>query len=150
MNFLRWFLLPFSLIYGTIVAIRNFLFKIGILRSQKFSMPIILVGNLSTGGTGKTPMVRKITELLGESCAPVILSRGYKRKTSGLIFASESKETEEDLGDEPSMYHHSIPYSNVVVCEDRAFALKAIEKNTCKNTCKNRYILDLEKQIVHE
>jgi tetraacyldisaccharide 4'-kinase len=131
---IRMLLLPFSILYGIGVAIRNLLYDTSVIKSEKFNFPIILIGNLSTGGTGKTPVVMKIAQHLGDNCNPVILSRGYKRKTSGLVFADNSSGSVDELGDEPAMYHNLLPFAKVVVSEDRASALKKIHEkyvNSC-------------------
>src|SRR6478735_8004346 len=101
--FLRSFrvlLLPFSLLYGLVVMIRNFLYDKKILHAASFNLPVICVGNLAMGGTGKSPMVEYLIELLQDKFQIAILSRGYKRKTKGYALANENT-TALDIGDEP-------------------------------------------------
>lgn len=99
-SYVRWLLLPLSWLYRAIVAVRNFMYDQQWLRSFQFDFPVILVGNLSTGGTGKTPHVLRIAQLLGKHYRVAVLSRGYKRKTRGYIVAT-MKSTVADIGDEP-------------------------------------------------
>lgn len=107
MSILRLFLYPLSLIYGAFVIARNVLFDIKILRTYKSSVPVISVGNITTGGTGKTPFVIFLAELLlnlGKSVC--VISRGYGRKSEGLIVGFDGKNMLEDfasVGDEMSM-----------------------------------------------
>src|SRR5690349_21136763 len=96
----RVLLLPISLLYGLIIIIRNFLYNRKILHSASFNLPIICVGNLAMGGTGKSPMVEYLIELLQDTFNIAILSRGYKRKTMGYALANENT-TALDIGDEP-------------------------------------------------
>lgn len=90
----------------------------GWLRSFRFDFPVILVGNISTGGTGKTPHVIMIAELLKKHFRIAVLSRGYKRKTKGYIVATD-KSLVEDIGDEPKLMKWKSPSLEVAVCEDR-------------------------------
>lgn len=110
---------PFSWIYGLGVNIRNILFEIGLLKSRSFNIPIISVGNITVGGTGKTPHVEYLIELLKDQFNVAVLSRGYKRKSRGFVLAtSQSKVTE--IGDEP--YQMKLKYPDVTV---------AVDKNRC-------------------
>jgi tetraacyldisaccharide 4'-kinase len=118
----RYFLLPFSLIYGAIVWIRNWLFDKNILRSSTFNFPIICVGNLSVGGTGKTPMVEYLIRLLKNNFETATLSRGYKRKTKGFAIADEHT-TALEIGDEPMQFHQKFPEVTVAVGEERLVAI---------------------------
>jgi tetraacyldisaccharide 4'-kinase len=103
MALIRILLFPLSVLYGFLVSVRNLLFNWKIFRSAEFDMPVISVGNLSVGGTGKTPHVEYIIRLLIDSYKVATLSRGYKRKTSGFLLA-DSKSTELEIGDEPLQY----------------------------------------------
>jgi len=85
MNLFRKILFPFAILYGFITGIRNFLFDKGILKSYSFQLPVIVVGNLSVGGTGKTPQIEYLIRLLSERFSLATLSRGYKRKSEGFI-----------------------------------------------------------------
>jgi tetraacyldisaccharide 4'-kinase len=118
MNFLRKILFPFSILYGCITAIRNFLFDKGILRSYSFEVPVIAVGNLSVGGTGKTPQIEYLIRLLAPNYKIATLSRGYKRKSEGFVLA-DANSTAEILGDEPFQIHQKFPQIKVAVDADR-------------------------------
>ncbi len=118
MNFLRKILFPFSILYGCIMAIRNFLFDKGILRSYSFEVPVIAVGNLSVGGTGKTPQIEYLIRLLAQNYKIATLSRGYKRKSEGFVLA-DANSTAEILGDEPFQIHQKFPQIKVAVDADR-------------------------------
>ncbi len=103
MDFLRVLLIPLALMYQLILNIRHLLYDSGIFRSKSFNFPTICVGNLSFGGTGKTPHIEYLVKLLREEYKLAILSRGYKRKTSGFALASDTS-TFETIGDEPLQY----------------------------------------------
>ncbi len=121
----RILLLPFSLLYGLIVIIRNYLFDKNILKSVSFNLSIIAVGNLSVGGTGKTPMVEYLLTLLKDKYNIATLSRGYKRKTKGYVLANEAT-TALELGDEPMQFHQKFPGVAVAVGEERILAIPQI------------------------
>ena len=93
-------LLPLSWLYGLGVKFRNMLFEIGILRSESFDVPVISVGNITVGGTGKTPHVEYLIELLKDKAKVAVLSRGYKRRTRGFVIADDNA-TAKTIGDEP-------------------------------------------------
>jgi len=118
MKFLRKILFPFSILYGLITSIRNFLFDIGILKSYSFDIPIIAVGNLSVGGTGKTPQIEYLIRLLSPKYKLATLSRGYKRKSKGFVLAN-STSTAEILGDEPFQMYQKFPNVKVAVDANR-------------------------------
>ena len=103
MNLFRKILFPFAILYGFITGIRNFLFDKGILKSYSFQLPVIVVGNLSVGGTGKTPQIEYLIRLLSERFSLATLSRGYKRKSDGFILANANA-TAATLGDEPFQF----------------------------------------------
>lgn len=110
-------MLPFSLIYRVITGLRNRLYDWHILKSTKFDVHTIGVGNLAVGGAGKTPHVEYLVRLLtAESMSVATLSRGYKRKTRGFLLANESS-TAEDIGDEPLLY--KIKYNIPVAVDGR-------------------------------
>ena len=121
----RYLLFPFSLLYGACILLRNFLFDKQILKSASFNFPIICVGNLATGGTGKTPMVEYLVELLKDTHHPATLSRGYKRKTKGFAIAGDNT-TALDIGDEPMQFHEKFPRVTVAVGEERLEAIPQI------------------------
>lgn len=118
MIFLRKILFPFALLYGWITQFRNFLYDKGILKSYSFNIPIIVVGNLSVGGTGKTPQIEYLVRLLSTDNKVATLSRGYKRKSKGFILANELS-TAMTLGDEPYQMHLKFPNIQVAVDADR-------------------------------
>ena len=115
---MRWLLLPLSWLYRAVVAVSNFMYDQKWLRSFEFDFPVILVGNLSTGGTGKTPHVLHIAQQLGKHYRVAVLSRGYKRKTSGYIVAT-MQSTVADIGDEPVLLKQRVPGLEVAVAENR-------------------------------
>ena len=115
MNILRKILFPFAILYGFITSFRNFLFDKGILKSYSFDLPIIAVGNLSVGGTGKTPQIEYLIRLLSPTYKIATLSRGYKRKSDGFILADFTSNAE-ILGDEPFQFHQKFP--NILVAVD--------------------------------
>ncbi len=121
----RYLLFPFSLIYGAFVWLRNWLFDKNILRSSAFNFPVICVGNLATGGTGKTPMTEYLVEILRKHYKTATLSRGYKRKTKGFAIANDST-TAIDIGDEPMQFHQKFPDVTVAVGEERLVAIPQI------------------------
>lgn len=118
----RILLLPFSLLYGLGVAIRNWMFDRGFLRSSRFGLPLVCVGNLSVGGTGKSPMVEYLVGLLKDEFRVATLSRGYKRKTRGYALAKPST-TALEIGDEPMQFHLKFPDVPVAVGEQRLEAI---------------------------
>lgn len=118
----RFILLPFSIIYGCIIWIRNKLFDKKILRSATFNFPLICVGNLAVGGTGKTPMAEYLIRLLSKKYKVATLSRGYKRKTKGFAIADENT-TAIDIGDEPMQLHKKFPEVSVAVAEERVVGI---------------------------
>jgi tetraacyldisaccharide 4'-kinase len=101
---------------------RNFLFDKNIKKSASFNFPIICVGNLATGGTGKTPMTEYLIELLQHTFSVATLSRGYKRKTKGFAIANE-RTTALEIGDEPMQFHEKFPDVTVAVGEERIEAI---------------------------
>lgn len=118
----RILLFPFSLFYGLVLWIRNKLFDKGILSGASFNIPIIGVGNLSAGGTGKSPMVEFLIARLKDRYTIAVLSRGYKRKTSGYALANESSDALE-IGDEPMLFFTKFPEIAVAVGEERIVAI---------------------------
>src|SRR3954470_16868460 len=118
----RILLLPFALLYGAIVSFRNWLYNKKILRSATFGLPLICVGNLSVGGTGKSPMVEYIVDKLQNNFKIATLSRGYKRKTKGYALATTNT-TALEIGDEPMQFHVKFPMVPVAVGEQRIEAI---------------------------
>ena len=126
MSFLRKLAFPLSLIYGLVVKLRNKLFDLGVFTGEKFTTPIICVGNLSVGGTGKTPMVEYLIDYFQDTYKVAVLSRGYKRKSNGYILAS-AESTVADLGDEPYQIYSKFPSVAVAVDADRRNGIAHLE-----------------------
>lgn len=150
MKYLRWLLLPFSLLYGLVIIMRNWFYDAGLFKSYRFTKPIISVGNLEVGGAGKSPMTEYLVRLLKSDYKLATLSRGYGRKTKGYIVAEEerqesrvkSQESGEkaitapattpatslssQIGDEPAQFKQKFPDITVAVCEDRVEGLKQL------------------------
>lgn len=124
---MRFLLLPFAILYGLGVRLRHFLYDRGWLSSKRYPFPILCVGNLAVGGTGKTPMVEYLVRLLGQEQV-AILSRGYRRKTRGFVLADDSA-TAMTLGDEPYQYHRKFPQATVAVCESRQEGIELLLEN---------------------
>lgn len=122
---LRYLLFPFSILYGIGVGFRNFLYDKNILRSAAFNFPVICVGNLSVGGTGKTPFVEYLIELMGKDKKIATLSRGYKRKTKGFAIADKNT-TSLEIGDEPMQIWLKYPQVTVAVAEERIIGIPQI------------------------
>lgn len=118
----RILLLPFALLYWFVISIRNWLYKKNIFRSSRFGLPVICVGNLSVGGTGKSPMVEYLVEKLKDDFKIATLSRGYKRKTKGYTLANDNS-TALEIGDEPMQFHLKFPDVPVAVGEKRIEAI---------------------------
>ena len=118
----RILLFPLALLYGAIVIIRNWLYDRGWMRSISFGLPLICVGNLSVGGTGKSPMVEYLIGRLKGRYRVATLSRGYKRKTRGYALAKEGT-TALEIGDEPMLFHRKFPDVPVAVGEERLVAI---------------------------
>ncbi len=114
-NLIRKILYPFSLLYGIITGIRNFLYNKNILKSTLFKIPTIVVGNLSVGGTGKTPQIEYLIRLLQNEYRIAVLSRGYKRKSKGFIIADKNV-TADIIGDEPYQYFQK--FLSIIVSVD--------------------------------
>jgi tetraacyldisaccharide 4'-kinase len=123
---LRLFLLPLSFVYFMVTGVRNILFYLKVLPSHLFPLPILSVGNITVGGTGKTPHTELLIEMLKNKYEVAVLSRGYKRKSKGFILA-DIESTTELLGDEPFLIYkkHDV---TVCVCEDRVLGVKELLK----------------------
>lgn len=116
---------PFSLIYGLITGIRNFLYNNGLIKSYEFSIPVICVGNIAAGGTGKTPHTEYLVALLKKEFNVAVLSRGYKRQSRGFRFA-DSSVTSAEIGDEPLQIARKFPGITVAVDGNRVRGIKKI------------------------
>ncbi len=120
-------LYPFSLAYGLIVWIRNALFDYQLIRSREFHIPIISVGNITVGGTGKTPHIEYLVELLKDEFKVATLSRGYRRKTRDFILAGPDHDVRE-IGDEPLQIKHKYPDIHVAVDRRRVNGIRELMK----------------------
>lgn len=125
---LRIILSPFTLLYRGIIAIRSALYDINLLKSVAFDIPVISVGNLNTGGSGKTPMIEYLIRQLSPFIRVSVLSRGYKRRTKGYRNVSVD-DTFEDVGDEPLLLKKKYPATPVAVGEERALAIPQLLQN---------------------
>jgi tetraacyldisaccharide 4'-kinase len=125
---MRYLLFPLSFIYGSITAMRNLLFDYGIFKSKSYTIPIICIGNLSVGGTGKTPHTQCLLDLLKNNYKVAVLSRGYGRKNSSLQFVEITSNAFE-VGDEPLQLKQNNPECLVVVEKNRNKGVKQILKD---------------------
>jgi tetraacyldisaccharide 4'-kinase len=122
---LKLFLIPVSWIYGFVTAFRNWLYDFKLLKTNEFDVPIISVGNITVGGTGKTPHTEYLIKLLKTQFRVATLSRGYKRKTSGFRKVEVSSDVT-DVGDEPLQIKRKFPSVTVAVCEDRVEGVRQL------------------------
>ncbi len=127
MEVLRKLLFPISLIYALVVHVRNFLYDAGVFKSKVFKTPTICIGNLSVGGTGKTPMAEFLISLLKDNYKIALLSRGYRRESKGFVLANH-KSTVGDLGDEPYQIYAKFSKISVAVDADRRNGIKRLEE----------------------
>ncbi len=126
-NSFRKILYPFSFVYGLITSIRNKAFDLGLLKSKSFDIPVIAVGNLNVGGTGKSPMIEYLVRLLHQTYKVAVLSRGYGRKTKGFVLASQASSAKE-LGDEPYQFYRKFKDVVVAVDEKRVNGLEQLQE----------------------
>ena len=124
---IRILLLPLSLLYGLGVGLRLLMYRVGIVRSVKFSMPVISVGNLSVGGAGKSPQIEYLVRWLGDFLEVAVLSRGYGRKTMGYLPVTVI-DMAEQVGDEPLQIKRKFPEVPVAVSESRALGVPELVK----------------------
>jgi tetraacyldisaccharide 4'-kinase len=125
LQLLRKIAFPFSLVYGLVVHLRNFLYDTGVFKSHAYNTPTLCVGNLSVGGTGKTPMIEFLVRMFkGHTIA--VLSRGYKRQSKGFLWA-DANSSVLDLGDEPYQLHQKFPEITVAVDADRRNGITQLE-----------------------
>lgn len=120
----RWLLLPFTVMYSIAVWFRNKMFDLNILPSKEFNIPLIVVGNITVGGTGKTPHIEYIIKLLHKNQKLAVLSRGYKRQKKGFIVATDESKSRE-IGDEPRQIKRKFPEIAMAVDANR---VKGVEK----------------------
>lgn len=128
MKLLRLLLLPFSILYAIGVIVRNLAYDLGIFRSQQFDLPVISVGNLAVGGSGKSPMTEYLIRLLKDEYKIATLSRGYGRKTKGFLEVSTQSSSSES-GDEPLQFKRKFKDITVAVCEDRVLGIKKLKED---------------------
>uniref|UniRef100_UPI00404A6A24 tetraacyldisaccharide 4'-kinase n=2 Tax=Flavobacterium sp. TaxID=239 RepID=UPI00404A6A24 len=124
MKFLRYLLFPFSILYGLLTWLRNIGYDLGIFKSHSFKIPIIAVGNLSTGGTGKSPQIEYLLRLFLDK-KTATLSRGYKRTSTGFQLANEHS-TAQILGDEPFQFHNKFRNIQVAVDANRVAGINRL------------------------
>ena len=127
MQLLRKIAYPISLVYALVVYVRNVLYDVGFFKGTSFKTAIICVGNLSVGGTGKTPMIEYLVEHLKGTYKVAVLSRGYGRKSRGYKIAARNS-TVEDLGDEPYQIARKFPDITVAVDGDRRHGITNLEQ----------------------
>lgn len=114
----RKILFPFSVLYDGITRLRNYLYDKGIFESTAYSLPVICVGNLNVGGTGKTPMIEFLISILKDDFDTAVLSRGYKRKTKG-FYEVKISDSAVEAGDEPLQFKRKFPEITVAVDANR-------------------------------
>ena len=131
-KFLLYLLIPFSWLYGLIISFRKWLYKSGLYTRSKFDFPIICVGNITAGGTGKTPHIEWLIKNLSGHYRVAVLSRGYKRKTNGYVLSTPVS-TPEQIGDEPYQIKQKFLQVPVAVSENRVLGIPMLlgdEPNT--------------------
>ena len=125
MKVLRFLLFPIAIFYDLVTRVRNFLFDIGLFTSTSFKIPVIAVGNLSVGGTGKTPQIEYLIRLLKDKYKVAVLSRGYKRKTNGFVLLNTTHSADE-TGDEPLQYFKKFNTISVAVDANRVNGIQQL------------------------
>ena len=126
-NLIRKILYPISLLYGLIISIRNKAFDTGFLSSKSFDLPIVAVGNLNVGGTGKSPFIEYLIRLFQGSFHTAVVSRGYGRKTKGFFLATPDCSAQE-LGDEPFQFYRKFESLEVAVDEKRVRGIETLQQ----------------------
>lgn len=126
MLFLRWLLLPISLLYACITWLRNRLYDRDLLKSRSFDLPIVVIGNLAVGGTGKSPMTEHILRIVKEEHQVAVLSRGYGRRTKGFRYV-ETSSLASEVGDEPLQIKRKFPNTTVAVSENRCYGVDKLK-----------------------
>lgn len=125
MGFLRYLLFPFSVLYMIVMSLRNFLFSAGVFKSKTYAVPSLGIGNLSTGGTGKSVAINYFISLFKEDYPITVLSRGYGRISKGFQLGDEDS-TAKTVGDEPLMFLQQHPGIRVGVCNNRRQGMNAL------------------------
>jgi len=128
MKVLRKLLFPLAVLYGWITGFRNFLYNKGVLESREYKTPLVCVGNLSVGGTGKSPMIEYLISFLKDEYRIAVLSRGYKRETNGFLEVTQTH-TAMQVGDEPLQFKKKYPQITVAVCADRRTGIEKLQEN---------------------
>jgi tetraacyldisaccharide 4'-kinase len=131
---IRILLLPLALLYGIGVGIRTLLYRVGVLRSVRFDLPVISVGNLSVGGAGKSPHIEYLLRWLDRYISPAVLSRGYGRKTEGYRPVTII-DTAEEVGDEPLQFKRKFPDVPIGVSESRALGVPELVRRNPETQC---------------
>jgi len=126
---INYWLMPFSWLYGLVVSIRNLMFDVGMLKSRTFPLPVICVGNITVGGTGKTPHTEYLIRLLSKDHQVAVLSRGYKRKSEGYVLATKDTPMAE-IGDEPYQMKQKYPQIHMAVDKDRCHGIEQLMQKT--------------------
>jgi len=134
-------LTPLSWLYGVGVGFRNLLFDMGLRKSRSFKTPVISVGNITVGGTGKTPHVEYLIRLLQDHLRVAVLSRGYKRKTKGFVIADDNTAMT-DVGDEPFQMKRKFPQITVAVDHQRVDGINRLTNNDSKDSDVDVVLLD--------
>lgn len=131
---MRYILYPFSLLYGNLVRLHRAFYQYGNKKAKSFDIPVINVGNLSVGGTGKSPHVAYFTQMLQPILTPGIVSRGYHRQTTGVRLV-ETNSLASEVGDEPLQLKQRFPNNTVVVAERRVLGVEAALKENKAIDC---------------
>ena len=132
MQLLRKLLFPFSLMYALVVRLRNWFYDVGIFKSKSYPTTTVCIGNLSVGGTGKTPMTELLVRTLRSKYKVAVLSRGYGRKSSGFVLANVST-TVTEIGDEPFQMFSKFPESTIAVDADRRNGIVRLQQEIKPN-----------------
>lgn len=127
MRAIRFLLFPFAVLYDLITTIRNYFYDTGVFKSISFDIPVIVVGNLSMGGTGKSPQIEYLIRLLQQDKKVAVLSRGYKRKTEGFVLINDSHSAI-DVGDEPLQFFKKFKSISVAVDANRVNGIQQLQK----------------------
>ncbi|MGJ8745150.1 tetraacyldisaccharide 4'-kinase [Polaribacter sp.] len=125
MKIIRFLLFPIAILYHLVTALRNLFFDIKIFKEVSFKIPVIAVGNLSVGGTGKTPQIEYLIRVLQDNYKIAVLSRGYKRKTQGFVLLNKTHSAE-DVGDEPLQYFKKFNKISVAVDANRVAGVERL------------------------
>ena len=138
-------MLPFSWLYGIGVRLRNHMFELGLLKSRSFTTPVISVGNITVGGSGKTPHVEYLIRLLKDTCKVAVLSRGYKRKSKGYVLADKDTLVK-DIGDEPHQMKTKFPDVYIAVDKNRCHGIDTL---TSDESTKDTDVILLDDAFQH-